>query len=52
MYTSLLQHLFWLHDACALAGTVVKGVSFYKEVQNDDESEGDQDVRAWHSAVC
>ena len=30
----------------------VKAISFYKEAQKDDESEGDQDVRAWHSTVC
>ena len=35
-----------------LAVAVIKGISFYKEVQKDDESEGDQDVRAWHSALC
>ena len=50
--TQLYQHLFKQHDAHALAGVVVKGISFYKEVQKDDESEGDQDVHAWHSAVC
>ena len=42
--TQLLQLLLQLHDACALAGAVVKGILFYKEVQKDDESEGDQDV--------
>ena len=39
-------------DVCVLAGAVVKGISIYKEVQKDDESEGDQDVQAWHSVVC
>ena len=29
---------------------VVKGISFYRKVQKDDEREGDQDVRACHSA--
>ena len=47
----LIQHLFQLHDTCALVGAVVKGISFYKEVQKDDETEGDQDVQAWDSAV-
>ena len=50
--TQLLKLLLQLHDACALAGAVVKEISFYKEVQKDDESEGNQDVKAWHSAVC
>ena len=50
--TQLYQHLFKQHDAHALAGVVVKGISFYKEVQKDDASEGGQDVLAWHSAVC
>ena len=30
--------------ACALVCSIVKDNSFYKEVQNDDETEGDQDV--------
>ena len=34
-----------------LAVAVMKGISFYK-VQKDDETEGDQDVQTWHSAVC
>ena len=38
------QHLFQVQDACALARAVVKEISFYKKVQKDGESEGDQDV--------
>ena len=38
------------HDTCALFSVVLKGISFYQEVQKDHESVGDQDVnvRDWH----
>ena len=40
------------NNACALAAAVVKGISFFKKVQEDDKSKGYQDAPAYHSAVC